>query len=92
VVEDWVSAVKTYMSNAILDDVAARIEAVRRHSSFSFIWGKPPDDEDWRRRVVALASFRTGPTVLIASRRHAGAYRAVAAAVHDYARIRAPRR
>jgi hypothetical protein len=115
VVDDWLTAVKSYMSNAVLvavvmgtseglvreletlgdlglldrvcvfvppvqgDDIGRRMDVLAQQASFSALWGAPTEDEDWRSRVVALASFHGERAVLTASTRTASAYRAVGA-------------
>jgi len=115
VVDDWLTAVKGYMSNALLvavvmgtseglvreletlgelglldrvcvfvppvddEDIRQRMDVLERQASFSDLWGKLADDEEWRSRVVALTSFRGHRAVLTSSKRTASAYRAAAA-------------
>ena len=55
------------------------MDVLERQASFSDLWGKPADDEEWRSRVVALTSFRGHRAVLTSSKRTASAYRAAAA-------------
>jgi hypothetical protein len=117
VVDDWLAAVKDYMSNAVLvavvmgtseglvrelqtlgelgllnrvcvfvppvDDqqVGERMEVLGREVSFSDTWGNPAD-RDWRGHAVALTSYGGDRAVLVASKRTASAYRAVAEQLH----------
>ena len=118
VVEDWLSAVKNYMSNAVLvavvmgtseglvrelqtlgelglldrvcvfvppvndDEIVERMDVLAQQASFSELWGKPPEDEEWRSRVVALTSFGANRAALVAPKRTAIAYRAVGELLH----------
>ena len=113
VVEDWLSAVKSHMNEAVLvvvvmgsseglvreletlgelglldrvcifvppvddDEVARRLNVLARQKPFSDLWGTP--QEGWRQHVVALTSRHGDQVALIAKKRRASAYRAVAA-------------
>jgi hypothetical protein len=112
VVDNWLDAVRTYMTNAVLvavvigtseglvqeldslddlglldrvcvfvppvddEEVRRRLEVLGRPGSFYAAWGTLSDEE--RSRLVALTSFGGGRTVMVAKKRTATAYRAVA--------------
>jgi hypothetical protein len=118
VVDDWLTAVKSYMSESLmvavvmgtseglvkeletlgelglldrvcifvppLDDaqVEERMDVLERQESFAKLWGEQTDAAVWHGRVVALVSLR-GRRVLTASKRTAGAYRAVGATLQS---------
>src|SRR5206468_3398420 len=57
-------------------EVSRRLDVLGRPRSFYAAWGTLSDDE--RRRLVALTSFGGGRIVMVAKKRTATAYRAVA--------------
>jgi hypothetical protein len=58
------------------------MDVLAQQASFSELWGKPPEDEEWRSRVVALTSFGANRAALVAPKRTAIAYRAVGELLH----------